>query len=662
LEVPIPTNLLLQTTNPDLTLRSLGPAGSTDYGNPLVALGQLDGWSTIEKWAASFVDDNRVPTALSASSVVPGGSVRFFEIIIDPATTAVLGIKRELTPGVDYWAAASGSNLAIIPLQPLKEMTAYMAVLTDGITDADGNDATPDQTYFLAKRTDPLVDSNGNSTDPLLDDATARALEPLRQLVNTQEAAAASAGVDPASIVLSWTANTLAVTPVLKVVRGLTRPAPTTLVATGMNTSAFGLPGIADIYMGVITLNYYLGVPDASDPDALLTDFWTAEPGAYVPPFDQFGLDPNSNVVTVANPIPLLTDMQTVPVFLTIPNAGSGMTKPAAGWPVVIYGHGLGGNRTQLVAIADTNAKAGYATIGIDFPLHGVVPEVEPHLAPFYIENTPFGAFANERTFDVDLIDNATGAPGSDMITDPSGAHSFNLGSLLTSRDNNRQGVIDLSALALSIPSMDYDGDTLPDLDGSNIAYVGLSYGGIEGTVFAAIEPLVRRAFLSVPAGGLVRALEASPTFGPRIRAGLSALGVEPGSADYEQFLILAQTIFDAADPINWGAEASALNSIVLHEVIDEQVLPNEVPGAPLSGTEPLIRTMGLAGYNSTQSNPAGLNVAGRFNPPATHGSLLSPALGSPAATAEMQAQMATFIGSFGTTVVVTDASTMKSP
>jgi pimeloyl-ACP methyl ester carboxylesterase len=338
------------------------------------------------------------------------------------------------------------------------------------------------------------------------------------------------------------------------------------------------------------------------------------------------------------------------------------MTKPAAGWPVVIYGHGLGGNRTQLVAIADTNAKAGYATIGIDFPLHGVVPEVEPHLAPFYIENTPFGAFANERTFDVDLIDNATGAPGSDMITDPSGAHSFNLGSLLTSRDNNRQGVIDLSALALSIPSMDYDGDTLPDLDGSNIAYVGLSYGGIEGTVFAAIEPLVRRAFLSVPAGGLVRALEASPTFGPRIRAGLSALGVEPGSADYEQFLILAQTIFDAADPINWGAEASALNSIVLHEVIDEQVLPNEVPGAPLSGTEPLIRTMGLAGYNSTQSNPAGLNVAGRFNPPATHGSLLSPALGSPAATAEMQAQMATFIGSFGTTVVVTDASTMKSP
>jgi hypothetical protein len=284
LEVPIPTNLLLQTTNPDLTLRSLGPAGSTDYGNPLVALGQLDGWSTIEKWAASFVDDNRVPTALSASSVVPGGSVRFFEIIIDPATTAVLGIKRELTPGVDYWAAASGSNLAIIPLQPLKEMTAYMAVLTDGITDADGNDATPDQTYFLAKRTDPLVDSNGNSTDPLLDDATARALEPLRQLVNTQEAAAASAGVDPASIVLSWTANTLAVTPVLKVVRGLTRPAPTTLVATGMNTSAFGLPGIADIYMGVITLNYYLGVPDASDPDALLTDFWTAEPGAYVPP------------------------------------------------------------------------------------------------------------------------------------------------------------------------------------------------------------------------------------------------------------------------------------------------------------------------------------------------------------------------------------------
>jgi hypothetical protein len=67
---------------------------------------------------------------------------------------------------------------------------------------------------------------------------------------------------------------------------------------------------------------------------------------------------------------------------------------------------------------------------------------------------------------------------------------------------------------------------------------------------------------------------------------------------------------------------------------------------------------MGLTPYSSTLANPAGVDGAGRFVPPASHGSLLSPA-SSPAATAEMQKQMASFIASAGTAVVVEDASTM---
>jgi hypothetical protein len=663
--LPFPTNLLLQRENPDLTLHIPGRADYTDFGDPAVALGTLDGFSTIEKWTATFVRQDiggtRAPAPLDPATVVPGGSVRFFEIIIDPATTAVLGVKRELTPGVDYFAAAINNVVAIIPLRPLAELTAYMAVLTNGIKDTEGNDSTPDQTYYIAKRTDPLIDDNGNSTDPLLPDSSAQTLEGLRQLVNSQEAAAASAGIDPESITLSWTANTQSVTPVLKVVRSLAQPGATTLANSNMTTSAIGGFGIADIYIGIITMPYFNGVPSTDDPKAALTKFWTAEPGAYVPPFDAFGLDPTSTNITVANPIPVITDMQTVPVLLTIPNAGSGMVRPPSGWPVVIFGHGITGNRTQLLAAADTLAQAGYATIGIDFPLHGVVPDVEPHLAPFWIESTPFAPIANERTFEVDLIDNATGAPVADGIKDPSGVHAINLASLLTSRDNVRQGVADLSVLALSIPLMDYDGDTLPDFDGSNIAYAGISWGGIHGTLFTAVEPLVRRAVLSAPGGGIMRAAEASPTFGPQIRAGLAAVGVEPGTADFETFMITAQTIFDSADPINWGAEAANFNSVLLHQVNGDTVLPNEVENAPLSGTEPLIAAMALTAFNTSQMNPAGLTLAGRFEPPASHGSLLSPA-SSPAATAEMQKQMATFIATFGTSVIVTDSSTMESP
>jgi len=71
-----------------------------------------------------------------------------------------------------------------------------------------------------------------------------------------------------------------------------------------------------------------------------------------------------------------------------------------------------------------------------------------------------------------------------------------------------------------------------------------------------------------------------------------------------------------------------------------------------------MIKAMGLESYSSTQSNPGGLDAAGRFLPPASHSSLISPAT-SPAATVEMQKQMASFIATRGTTVVVEDASTM---
>ena len=53
-EIPFPTNLLLQGTT-DLTLNIPGTQGSTDFGDPAVALSTLDGFSTIEKWVASFV-------------------------------------------------------------------------------------------------------------------------------------------------------------------------------------------------------------------------------------------------------------------------------------------------------------------------------------------------------------------------------------------------------------------------------------------------------------------------------------------------------------------------------------------------------------------------------------------------------------------------------
>jgi hypothetical protein len=539
-------------------------------------------------------------------------------------------------------------------------MTTYMAVVTNDINDTVGNDATPSTFYHLTKAQTPWVDENGNSTNPFFDDATAATLEGARGITYSQEAAAASVGIPKEDIIVSWTAQTQSITPVTKNVRSIAKPVATQVVPTGMSTGdlGLGLPGIADIYFGVITLPYYLGVKSEQNPFAPLTDFWNAAPGAYVPPFDALGLDPTSTFVTVANPFPVKTSDQTVPLLLTVPNANSGHQRPAAGWPIVIFGHALGQNRADLLAAADSFAAAGYAVIGIDAPLHGITPE-DTALAALYVENTPWADVANERTFDADYVNNTTGAPGPDGVVDRSGTHMFNLKSLLTTRDNGRQGEVDLSVLAVTVPGIDINGDSLPDLDGSTLKYAGISLGGILGTPFTAVESMLTSSFLSVAGGGLARALEASPTFGPPIKAGLASLGILPGTSDYELFFTAFQSVIEAMDPINWGAEAARLRNIVLHEVRGDTVIPNFVPTAPLSGTEPLISTMGLSAYSSTQLDPNGVDAAGRFVPPASHASLLSPA-SSPAATVEMQKQMVSFVASKGTAVVVNDPSVME--
>lgn len=656
--LPFPNNLLLSGSG-DLTLNP-PVADPTDFGDPAVALSALDGFSTVAPWSFSF------DRPIDPSTVVPGSSVRLFEVQLVFGTIAVQSINRELTPGTEYVAvAASPTSVAIVPTTPLQEMTAYMAVVTNGITDQAGNAATPSQTYFLTKRTTPLVDAAGNSTEPLLPNASARALEPLRQLVNAQEFAAASKGINRDNIVLSFTATTQAVTPVLNVIRSQATattsqiaqvcPAPSVCLDTADVLPAGASPGIADIYIGVMQVPYYLGVPSQTKPTAPLTDFWTAAPGGYVPPFSGLGLDPTSTNVTVANPIPVKTADQMIPVMITVPNASSGRVKPTAGWPVVIFQHGITGNRTQALALADTMASIGYAVVSIDKPLHGISDPTNP----FYIENSPFGAVASERTFDLDFQNNQTGATGPDGIIDSSGAWFVNLGSLLTARDNLRQSQADLSVLALNIPTMDINGDSLPDFDGSNINYVGLSLGAMNGIPFLAVEPTVSNAVLSVPGGGIAQLLSGSQTFGPVVRAGLQAAGVAPDSADYNQFLLIAQTVLDSADPINWGPITAETNSVLLQQVKDDTVVPNAVAGAPLSGTEPLIRVMGLDAITQTTADAAGIRGAVRMIQ-GGHGSLLDPTAG-PAVTAEMQGQAGSMIATGGTTVVIGNSSLIKT-
>jgi len=680
--VPFPTNLLFSGTT-DLTV-NIPVANPANYSDPAVAINALDGFSTTAPWSTTF------STPPNASTLIPGVTVRMFEVTLNQPAGAVTGIVRELQAPQEFVAVlapsdTTGRTLAIVPTAPLQQLTSYMVVLlgngghlnpgaAPGITDAAGNDVTADTTYFLAKRQNPLCTS-GHSTDPLLPDATACALEPLRILTNLQEYAVDvfdNAATDK-RIVLSWVATTQSITPVMQAVQARIEQSPAPgahVVPIGKNLSQINpnLPPIADVLVGVLPVPYYLTAPSVQNPVAELTSFWQAAPGAYQPPFNAFGLDPTSTNVTVYNPFPVATSTQVVPVLMTVPNANSGKTKPASGWPVVIFQHGITRVRTDMFAIAGALAAQGFAVIAIDAPLHGITDPANPFYRNQLLAGSPAGALVTgERTFDMDFENNdgsacAEGHPiCQDGHIDPSGVHFINLASLLTSRDNLRQANSDLMELTRAIPGLSYTGAA--DFDGSRIEFVGQSLGSIIGTAFVAMEPHVNVGVLNVPGGGVVRLLDGSPAFGPSIHEGLAGAGLTQGTPQYDAFMVAAQTVVDSGDSINY-AFATAAKAILAQEVVgdathpSDQVIPNTVPGAPLSGTEPLIAAMGLSTLTQT-TQAAQIRGVVRFTQ-GSHGSLLDPS-SSPAVTVEMQTEMASMIASGGQAVVIANPSVIRT-
>ncbi len=674
-QVPFPTNLLLNGTT-DLTLNIPVDPTAPDAG-PKLAMNALDGFSTTAPWSTTF------SAPIDASSLVGGQTVRVFEVSLTGPGGGVTGVKRELASPAEFVVAlapsdTTGRTLAIVPTSPLKQLTSYMAVLTNGIKNTDGGNVRQALIYRFTESPNVLC-ANGQSTNPALPAASACALEPLRQLVNSQEAAAVSAGVAPGSIVLSWTATTQSITPTFLALEGRIAQSPaakTVLAPTGKTLADLGagLPPVADIYMGTIDLPYYLSAPSQTNPTAPLTGHWNAAPGAYVPPFDQAGLDPTSTNVTFANPLPVATSTQTVPLLLTLPNANSGKTKPAAGWPLVIFQHGITRNRTDMFAVAGTLAAQGFAVVSMDLPLHGLTDKTNP----FYVGNTPLAALgAHERTFDLDLQNNTTGAPGPDGKIDPSGSYFINLTSLLTSRDNLREGAADLLTLSRAVSAMHVSAGT--DFDTAKVSFVGQSLGSIVGTTFLAIDPTVKNAVLNVPGGGIARLLDASPAFGPAIHAGLAAAGLEQGTPAYDAYFAATQTVIDSGDPINFAGNGTKLllqrddegnivqhgKNLLLQEVVGsdgfpgDQVIPNRVAGAPLSGTEPLIAALGMYPITKTVLlTTNGLQGAVRFLQ-GEHGSLLDPT-DYPLVTQEMQGEMASFLSYGGFGVLVNNGAIIK--
>jgi hypothetical protein len=270
-------------------------------------------------------------------------------------------------------------------------------------------------------------------------------------------------------------------------------------------------------------------------------------------------------------------------------------------------------------------------------PLHGIVDTT----SPLYCDPTkPQCIGASERTFNVDLVNNTTGASTPDGLIDASGAHFINLASPATGRDNLRQAEADLITLTRSVKGLAIaPGTPLPagplGVDPARISYTGLSLGGIVGGSHVHFAPDTRTATLVAPGGVLTRLLLDSPTFGPRINAGLAAQ-LAPNSFNYNLFMRDFQAVIDSADPINHIKDAVATVPVHLVKVLNDNVVPN-------SATDRLIAQGPLRKLKTIGPNAVGPGNGGyTFFSQGSHGSLFDPTA-SLAATVEMQRQAVLF-------------------
>ncbi len=279
-----------------------------------------------------------------------------------------------------------------------------------------------------------------------------------------------------------------------------------------------------------------------------------------------------------ADGAPIAKGMDEVPVLLVIP---AGTTDHGA-LPVVLFQHGLGESKTAVLALANTLAASGIASISIDIPFHGARSlDARDEVHNFGDGEGPDGladasGFLVAPTF-FDLFGDDDAAPLDPRVQ----SASF------------RQAAIDVMALTRLIDGGDWSavGTLAPALGdlgfrGDRIVYASESFGGFIGLLAVAYEPRLQAAFLSVAGGGLLgELLENSPTYAPFFMPILNgAFDVAPNEVDplydpahthwaYQTMGLL----LGAADPLSYAPRLKQKGvHIVLAAAFSDESVPNQ--------------------------------------------------------------------------------------
>jgi Bacterial virulence factor lipase N-terminal len=231
------------------------------------------------------------------------------------------------------------------------------------------------------------------------------------------------------------------------------------------------------------------------------------------------------------NGLPVVQSVSDLRFSLTIPAAKS-CPMPPAGYPIVLYAHGTGGDWQSYIddGTARSLAARCLATMGVDQIFQGTRPGSLPGATEaqvgltFYNFQNPIAARTNGRQAAIDEVQRAR------LFTE--------------------------SHLVVPASVSTTGADIL--LDATKLMVFGHSQGGLNGPLFTAIDPAARGGVFSGAGAiitiGLLDKTEPQPSISNLLRSLLGFSASNAAELDiFHPCMSLVQSLTDVVDPINYA-------------------------------------------------------------------------------------------------------------
>lgn len=639
--IPLPNALLKSPVTGRLQLPpSCGEEPDSSAARLRAALNQLDGFGTsqtslVATFSEPVAEDSVAGRVFVVRVAERGKPLERFEgpVPVD----VVVATSQRFT--ADCSSASPVNNLVLRPRAALRGASTYAVILADGITATDGRPFAASPTWALVRQSEapvrfanaeaPLPEHNTTPFNPADPEGLA-SLHGLELLWSGH--ARLLAGLDPllpvllpegtgtrADVLLAWAFDTQTIgdplDPALEGSAAQQLVARVAAPVVGTPLAGDGAPLPVEAFFA----SALPGVPCSALGCAAIGAIYAQSAISQAPTFTSASFLQGDDCSALGSRAggfddPILPGKvceRQLPGLVVVPRAPAG----ARGYPTVIFGHGLGRSKEDLLAIAGTLASAGIASVAIDWPDHGVRATRVSSDALIGCDGAGPGRPCAERF-------GPTCAPQcfAPILS----------ADLPLARDHLRQGVFDQLALEAALQHCTEAGACgALHVDPDRFGYLGHSLGALIGGVSSALSTHFSGAALHAGGADWLQVVVESETDAIRCSLvdGLIAAGVVTGEAwnggtnpqaacfgdawkrepRFVEFAAAARWILDSVDPLNYAERyAASGRSVLVAEIAGDTVVANaatEKLGAAL-GLEPEPAATAIP-TSSTPSAPA---------------------------------------------------------